>query len=133
MTAAYIDSSVVIATAFNEAGISKLTDSIYNCDSFVSSNLLEAEVRSVFSRQRVPIPESLLHGIAWIFPERPLTQELSTTLEEGGYLRGADLWHVACALYAMVVPSEAFFLTLDRQQSSVARKLGFRTIELESD
>ena len=82
MTAAYIDSSVVIATAFNEAGISKLTDSIYNCDSFVSSNLLEAEVRSVFSRQRVPIPESLLHGIAWTSPERTLTQ---TAADDGVY------------------------------------------------
>lgn len=44
-----------------------------------------------------------------------------------GYLRGADLWHVACALYLAEVPSDVTFLSLDDRQRTVAEALGFRT------
>ena len=33
-----------------------------------------------------------------MLPDRPLTHECTKALT-AGYLRGADLWHVACALY----------------------------------
>ena len=41
-------------------------------------------------------------------------------------LRGADLWHVATALYIFDEPSEVTFLTLDRRQGEVAGALGFQ-------
>ena len=42
-----------------------------------------------------------------------------------GNLRGADLWHIATALYAAPEPAAIAFVTLDRRQASVAAALGF--------
>lgn len=42
------------------------------------------------------------------------------------YVKGADAWHLACALYAAGDPRDLTFLTLDRRQRTVARRLGFR-------
>ena len=46
---------------------------------------------------------------------------------EAGYLRGADLWHVATALYIVREPSEISFVTLEIQQRTVVKALGFQT------
>jgi len=44
-----------------------------------------------------------------------------------GYLRGADVWHVACALFlADAARAELAFLSRDAAQRRVARRLGFR-------
>ena len=37
----------------------------------------------------------------------------------------ADLWHVACALFLSPNPTDITFLTLDKPQRDVARRLGF--------
>jgi hypothetical protein len=55
-----------------------------------------------------------------------LTPELERVFA-GGYLKGADAWHLACALYLAEEPAKLAFLTLDRRQRAVARRLGFRT------
>ena len=57
-------------------------------------------------------------------PSRPLATEMATVLR-AGYLRGADLWHVAAALYIARDPAEICFLTLDQRQREVAASLGF--------
>ena len=45
---------------------------------------------------------------------------------EVGHLRGADLWHVACALFvAGTARSEVAFLSRDAAQRTVAKRLGF--------
>jgi hypothetical protein len=45
-----------------------------------------------------------------------------------GRLRGADLWHLACALYlADGRPDGLAFLSRDGPQRSLARGLGFAT------
>ena len=44
-----------------------------------------------------------------------------------GYLRGADLLHMATALYAAGDGREMAFLTLDHRLSEVAQTLGFET------
>jgi hypothetical protein len=44
-----------------------------------------------------------------------------------GYLRGADCWHLATALYLAPNPSDLTFLTLDDTQRKIAKTLGFRT------
>jgi len=128
MNIPYIDSSALVAIAFNEPGASILTEIISKCEKVISSSLLDAEIRSAFMRENIEFPESLLSGNRWILPERPLTKELAITLD-AGYLRGADLWHVASALYAVNDPRQVFFTTLDYRQESVARAIGFQIPE----
>jgi hypothetical protein len=60
----------------------------------------------------------------WLHPQRPLTAEFRRILAVG-HLRGADLWHLACALWTAPDARELAFVTLDKRQRDVARKLGF--------
>lgn len=95
-------------------------------DRRLSSNLLEAELRSALIREKVaPTPE-LFAGIDWVFPDRALSQEFERVAAAGS-LRGADLWHVACALYLDPTAAELVFLTLDTRQRDVAAAAGFAT------
>ena len=43
-----------------------------------------------------------------------------------GHLRGADLWHIATALYVAPDPFSIAFATLDQRQAEVAAALGFQ-------
>ena len=122
MSVAYVDTSVVVALAFHEEGAESLATRMTGFSRLVSSNFLEAELRAV--------PTHLLARISWILTHRPLSPEMETALEAGS-LRGADLWHVASALYAAPEPGAIVFLTLDRQQARVAAALGFRDGEAE--
>ena len=92
----------------------------------VSSNLLEAEVRSAYMRDHRPYSSTLLSNIEWVFPDRSLGPEFEMVLNTG-YLRGADLWHVATALYVTDAPAGISFVTLDHRQETVAASLGFQT------
>ena len=47
---------------------------------------------------------------------------------EAGYLRGAELWHVATALYVAVRPEDLPLATLDARQGEVAEALGFPVV-----
>lgn len=123
MSAAYVDTSAVVAIAFGEPRCRGLSGLLAAVDRIISSNLLEAELRFAFAREGIGFSPRLVSRIDWVFPERPLTDELTTVLD-AGYLRGADLWHVATALYVAVDPGEMFFVTLDGRQREVARTLG---------
>ncbi len=90
-----------------------------------SSNLLEAEVRSAFVRDQWLFDPITIANIEWVSASRSLGLEFERVLEIG-YLRGADLWHVATALYIFDEPPEVTFLTLDRRQGEVAAALGFQ-------
>ena len=93
----------------------------------LSSNLLEAEVRSVFARERLEFDAGLLSDIEWIHPDRPLAAEIAAALRVG-YLRGADLWHIAVALYLKEnLAGTLAFITRDNRQEAVAAGLGFET------
>jgi len=98
MTVAYVDNSALIAVAFDESVGMDMANRLMKIPHLLSSNLLEAELRSAFSREGVDLPQSLLSGLNWVFPDRPLESEIMAILRVG-YLRGADLWHVASALY----------------------------------
>lgn len=113
--------------ALGEPGEVSLRRTLQSFDSILSSDLMEAEVRSVLSREGVGELEIERHliGVEWIRCARRLTAEIEQALA-AGYFRGADLWHIACALYASPDPAELAFLTLDRDQKRVAKKLGFR-------
>ncbi len=125
MSAAYVDSSVLVAIAFREEGSGALRDRLLQYGRLYSSNLLEAEVRSALAREGVGFAQRYLARIRWVYPSRPLAEEIETVLE-AGYLRGADLWHVANALLAAPTPREMAFVTLDERQRAVAAELGFQ-------
>jgi len=126
VTAAYVDTSCLVAVAFGEAGGRATARRLATFDELLSSNLLESELRSAFVREGVPFEPSFIAGFRWILPDRPLGPEMERALATG-YLRGADLWHVACALTIVDTPAELSFLTLDARQREVAAALGFRT------
>lgn len=124
MKAAYVDTSCLVAIAFGEGGAAELTRRIEGFDVVFSSNLLEAELRAAFVREAVDYDATLLSGMGWILPDRSLGPEIETVLA-AGYVRGADLWHLACALHVAGDPTELTFLTLDARQAAVAEVLGF--------
>lgn len=126
MSVAYIDASAAVAVDFSEPGGREVLDKLRGFSKLVSSNLLESEVRSAYARESRPFDENTLSSVEWIFPDRSLRPEIETALS-AGYLRGADLHHVATALYMARDPASVAFVTLDKRQGEVAAALGFRT------
>ncbi|MCE2501579.1 MAG: PIN domain-containing protein [Dehalococcoidia bacterium] len=122
---AYVDSSALIAVGFGEANAALVSRRLANFGRLTSSNLLEAEVRAAFAREGHEFDPGLLAPVRWIFPNRPLVAEITAVLQ-AGYLRGADLWHVANALYAARTMPGLAFITLDQRQQAVASGLGFQ-------
>ena len=125
MSVAYVDTSVIVALAFGEAGAATLARNLTAFSRLVSSNLLEAELRAACQREGRAVPTQLLARIGWVLTHRPLSLEMETALGAGN-LRGADLWHIATALYAAPNPGAMAFVTLDRKQARVAAALGFQ-------
>ena len=124
MSVAYVDTSVLTAIAFDESGAEAVAGRMDGFDRLISSNLLEAELRSVFAREQLPFLENAVAGVEWIMPDRSLAAEFLTVLRTG-YLRGADLWHVATALFVSPKMGNLWFATLDARQNAVAADLGF--------
>ncbi len=125
MSAAYVDTSVLAAIAFGERDGPPMARRLEEFSRRLASNLLEAELRAACARERLGLSDSLFANLTWVFPDRSLGPELDRVLN-AGYLRGADLWHVACALYVTRTPGDIWFLTLDERQRRVAAELGFR-------
>ncbi len=123
MSVAYVDTSVLAGIAFGEPAAASYALELNRFDRLISSNLLEAEMRAVFHREGVAFRDDAIAGLEWIMPTRPLTSEFETVLS-AGYLRGADLWHVATALYVSPNANGLAFATLDAQQRRVASALG---------
>jgi len=125
MTFAYVDSSCLVAIAFDEPGARKLAGRLRRFDRLFTSNLLEAELRSALLREKVEGEgEELLSWMTWVYPNRPLTPEFARIVA-AGYLKGADLWHLASALFLAPDPKELTFLTLDARQGEIAGRIGF--------
>lgn len=125
MKVAYVDSSCFVAIAFAEPGAQRMSARLAAFDRLVSSNLLEAEIRAAFAREAVQADAGpFMSGLTWVYPDRPLTREFQV-IASAGYLRGADLWHLACALFLAPAGNGMVFLTLDKRQTQVASALGF--------
>ncbi len=124
MTGAYLDSSIVTAIAFVEPGAGDLRARLQQYAQLYSAPLLEAEVRSAARREGMPVTEGWFNAITFVAPELSLRPEIIRVLDTG-YVRGADCWHLATALYLSPEPEQLMFLTLDQRQRDVAGKLGF--------
>lgn len=124
MKVAYVDTSCVVAIAFGEPGARTAGRWIADADVALASNLLEAELWATFTREGVEPNDALLGSISWVLPDRPLGPEIRRVLA-AGRLRGADAWHLACALYVAGDPTDVSFFTLDKRQRRVAKALGF--------
>ena len=127
MKVAYIDSSCFVSISLGEPGSQALLARISRFDRLYSSNLLETELRSALAREgsygRV---RHFLVWMSWVLPRRRLTKEVDQILDVG-WLKGSDLWHLACALFMRPqVDDPLSFFTLDGKQGEVARSLGFR-------
>ena len=124
---AYVDTSALLTVVFEEPAAVAIVQRLAQFPRLVASNLLEAEMRAGFGRLGLEFDDGLLSDIEWIFPDRPLTTELKGALTVA-YLRGADLWHIATALYVKdTVVGEMTFITLDNRQRTAAASLGFST------
>lgn len=125
MAAAYVDTSYLVSIEFVERDAAVLSRRLNSFDLVISSNLLEAEFMAAFVRNHREPERGNLGRIKWIHPDRSLQPEITTVLAEG-YVRGADCWHLANALYsAGQQVSSVSFLTLDTRQKAIARALGF--------
>lgn len=124
MSVAYVDTSALAAIAFDEPSAAVYARRLDGFSRLISSNLLEAELRAAFAREDLLFRESAVAGIEWILPDRTLAREFAAVLGAGA-LRGADLWHVAAALYVAPRPEGLAFATLDARQAAVASALGF--------
>ena len=121
-----MDTSVLIALAFGESGAGALALRLNRFDMRLATNLLEAEYRSAHHREGREPDLSQLSSFTWVMPARPLSEEIGRVLQTG-YVRGADCWHLATALFLDPGARSLTFLTLDSRQRAVARRLGFRT------
>ncbi len=124
MKRGFVDSSVLVAIAFEEPGAQDLRSRLAAFDELLASPLLEAELASALAREEAEaVATHLLDPLRFLLPQRLLTDEIGTALQ-AGVLRGADLFHVATALFA-APKAELVFLTLDSKQREVASRLGF--------
>ncbi len=124
MTAAYVDSSVLVGIAFGERRAAAVARRLRNFTRLVAAPLLEAELLSALRREDRDLDEGWLTAVTWVQPDRSLRPEIGRVLS-AGYVRGADCWHLATALYLAEEPASLSFLTLDLRQGKVASKLGF--------
>lgn len=125
-TLAYIDASCIVANALGEESSRGIVARLKGFDQVLSSPLLEAELYSALARERRPLSSEWMKGVRLVSTLRSLAPELERVFA-AGYVRGADAWHLATALYLSPDPSALTFLTLDAAQGEVARTLGFVT------
>ncbi len=123
--AAYVDGSAPLAVAFGEPSGPGIARRLSEFTVIYSSNLLEAELRAAYHRERREFDPQWLYGVEWVLPTRPLGPEIADALQVR-YLRSGDLLHIATALYAhRTFGLELTFITLDHDQRDVATGLGF--------
>lgn len=128
MRRAFVDTSLLAAVALGERTAHAARQRMAAYDTLTAATLLEAELCAILQREGSAAEARVapwLAGIEWVAPARPLSAEIARVLA-AGYVRGADCWHLASALFVSPDPRELAFLTLDKQQRSVAETLGFR-------
>jgi predicted nucleic acid-binding protein len=129
MSAAYVDTSFMLAILFDEPQAPAMRRRLGRYDRRLAGDLLRAEALSAAKREGLSLDAlaPALAAISLVLPERSLEREMRAVLGHG-YLRGADLWHLACALFLADGDRGGLaFLSRDTAQRRVARSLGFTT------
>ncbi|MCB0317501.1 MAG: type II toxin-antitoxin system VapC family toxin [Bdellovibrionales bacterium] len=126
---AYVDTSVLVSIYFADANYSKYIKSLKKYNDIYSSILLEAELCSVVAREEknLDLVEKVLSNIQIFSPNKSILPECERVLSHG-YLRGADLYHLACALAIDPSALEMDFISADKKQIKIAKSLGFKTL-----
>lgn len=96
-------------------------------DEIFSSGLFVAELLASLSREGRSLADAdpMLDAVSLIFVDGSLAPECKEALGQG-YVRGADLWHLATALYiGGRQRTELLFISLDELQKGHAKGLGF--------
>ena len=124
--AAYVDTTSVLPISSGEEPVAAAVQQrLGTFPHLLSSNVLEAELRVAFQREGQDFDSSLIANINWIFPNRRLDAEMTAVLEFA-HLSHTRMWHLATAIFFRnVLQSELAFVTLDEQQETAARELGF--------
>lgn len=126
-TFAYLDSSFFLGIILTERSAEKYQRLLHSFQIVTASTLLESEVLATLKREGLDSERAspLFDAIHWLTSSERLTRYLTIILETG-YLRGADAHHLASALwYAQDRVAQCHFLTTDKDQASIAKKLGF--------
>lgn len=123
----YIDTSVLVSLMLKQGPYGSFKKQLQSADDVISSQLIESELMSVCRREEVDLEIAFeyLNKVSLIIPDRSLRREITATLKHG-YCRGADLFHLSCALYIDPNASELHFLTADDKQKDLAKKMGFK-------
>ena len=123
--AAYVDITALLPIDSGEQPVADaIRRRLVDFPFLFSANFLEAEMRETFAREGRDFDSNILSGINWIYPNRRLEVELATVLEIA-LLPASRAWHLAVALFFAELVPGLVFITLDEQQETVARELGF--------
>ncbi len=123
---AYVDTTAVLPVAFGEepAGAA-VQRRLAEFSHLLSANLLETELRAAFQAEGARFDGSAITEINWISPNRQLDVEMTAVLELA-HLSPVRVWHLATAMFfRTVLQKDLAFITLNEQQETVARELGF--------
>lgn len=127
MKIGYIDTSVLVAMAFDDAGGSFIGRFVSSFERLYSSNLLEAEFFSAAAKENcLKDATAFIKPIRFIYPDSNLTRFHQRVLEMG-QIEGSALHHLSCALYLFQRPEDVFFLSLHPVQATLASRMGFQT------
>lgn len=126
MKYAYLDTSWLIQTNFDNSR-GQHRKRLRKEHVLFSSELLIAELLAFGRREKIDqdILTPQLKAITFVLPDRSLRPEIEKVITVH-YVRGADLWHLACACYLSPNPAELEFLTANQKQRKVAGLLGFQ-------
>lgn len=129
MKAVYVDSSVVVAVLLQQGNRAKFIEVLNDADEVVSSFFSEAEIYSVVKREGLDFEKTktLLQSLTLVQSDGSLEKEIRDVLK-AGYVRGADLHHLAVALYLDPGKKQLRFFTLDENQRKVAKAAGLEVV-----
>ena len=129
MNVIYCDSSAIVCLLLKEGTHTTYRQHLKKADEIISSNLIEAEILAVAAREKIDLSQAALfiEPITMITPDRSLALEYQQIFKID-YCRGADAYHLACALYLDPRGKDLLFLTADQRQKKIANKLGFQII-----
>lgn len=128
MSWAYIDSSVLIATLLEDHPKPQLDKFWGSAEWFISSYLLQAEVFSAVKREKADMQLAALEIKKIGFVRTDSLAEELMEIFKAGYVRGADAFHLATALWIRGKHKDLKFITLDEKQKEIARYLDFIVI-----